>query len=99
MKIGERIYNLERAFNIREGLTRKDDTLPDRMLKEPMPDGPAIGQVVNLERMLDDYYDIRQWDKDRGFPTRTKFMELGLSDVADELQAMGRLLRQSRDDG
>ena len=88
LKIGERIINTERAFNIREGLTRKDDTLPDRMLKEPMPDGPGKGQVVRLDIMLDDYYRFRGWDKDSGLPTKKKLIELGLSDIADELGSL-----------
>ena len=91
MTIGERIINLERAFNIREGLTRKDDTLPDRFLKEPMPDGPSKGQVVNLNLMLDEYYEARGWDKDSGFPTRQKLEQLGLKAVADELESLGKL--------
>lgn len=82
MHIGERIVNLERAFAVREGLTRKDDTLPDRFLKEPMPDGSAKGQVVNLKPMLDEYYCLRGWDKDSGLPTRQKLVELGLDDIA-----------------
>lgn len=88
LQIGERIVNVERAFNVREGLTRKDDTLPDRMLKEPMPDGPAKGQVVRLDIMLDDYYRFRGWDKDSGLPTKKKLIELGLSDIADELASL-----------
>jgi len=83
--IGERICNLERAFNIRAGLSRRDDTLPDRMLKEPMPHGPSKGQVVDLEPMLDRYYEFRGWDKGSGIPTREKLMELGLAHVADDL--------------
>ena len=88
---GERITNLERAFNIREGLTRKDDTLPDRFLKEPMPEGPSKGQVVNLDLMLDEYYEARGWDKDSGFPTRQTLEQLGLKAVADELESLGKL--------
>ncbi len=84
---GERIVNLERAFNIREGLTREDDTLPGRMLEEPMPDGPAQGEVVRLSAMLDDYYRVRGWDLKTGVPTRRKLSDLQLEDVADQLQA------------
>jgi len=91
LRTGERINNLERAFNIREGLTRKDDTLPERVLKEPYPDGPAKGEVVRLEPMLDEYYDFRGWEQKTGFPTRSKLEELGLTDVADDLGRMGRL--------
>lgn len=91
LQTGERIINVERAFNVREGLTREDDTLPDRMLNEPMPDGPAKGQVVRLDLMLDDYYRFRGWDKDSGFPTKEKLLELGLGDISDELESMGKL--------
>lgn len=75
--IGERIYNLTRLFNLREGLTGEDDTLPPRLLKEPLPDGPAQGQVVPLEQMLKEYYLIRHWDGE-GRPTQEKLAELGL---------------------
>ena len=91
MQIGERIVNLERAFNIREGLTRKDDTLPKRFLEETLPDGPGKGQKVKLEPMLDEYYQLRGWEKDNGFPTRKKLDELDLKEVADELESMGKL--------
>lgn len=60
LHIGERIVTVERAFNVREGLSRKDDRLPERFLKEPMPDGLARGVVVRLEPMLDEYYALRQ---------------------------------------
>lgn len=74
---GERIYNLERLWNIREGLTRAEDTLPPRLLEEPLPDGPAKGQVVNLDPLLDAYYEYRGWDNN-GIPTVEKLQELGL---------------------
>jgi aldehyde:ferredoxin oxidoreductase len=79
LKIGERIVNLERCFNIREGLTRRDDALPERFLKEPYPDGPAKGEVVRLEPMIDEYYAFRGWDRATGFPTREKLAELHLT--------------------
>ncbi len=94
MRVGERINNLERAFNVREGLSRKDDTFPERYLKEPLPDGPAKGRVINLEPMLDEYYELRGWEKETGYPKRSKLLELGLGDVASELEAMGRLGRE-----
>jgi aldehyde:ferredoxin oxidoreductase len=80
-KTGERIYNLERVFNIREGITRTDDTLPRRLLEEPLPEGPAEGQVNNLEILLDPYYEFRGWDKATGKPTPEKLKELGLEEV------------------
>ena len=69
--IAARIETLIRMFNLREGLTRKDDTLPYRTLHEPLPDGPATGQCIgeeNLNRMIDEYYASRGWDSS-GIPT------------------------------
>ncbi|MBI2908243.1 MAG: aldehyde ferredoxin oxidoreductase family protein [Chloroflexi bacterium] len=90
LTLGERIVNLERAFNLREGLTAEDDTLPDRFLAEPMPDGPAKGQVVNLRPMVEEYYSLRGWDRRTGLPRREKLRELGLAEVADELEDMAK---------
>jgi aldehyde:ferredoxin oxidoreductase len=84
-KTGERIYNLERAFNVREGLTRADDTLPKRLLEDPLPEGPAEGHVNNLEIFLEPYYEFRGWDKVTGKPTPEKLRELGLEDVIDQI--------------
>jgi aldehyde:ferredoxin oxidoreductase len=77
-RIGERIFNLERLFNLKAGFTAKDDTLPPRMLKEPMPEGPAKGHVAELDKMLPEYYKLRGWGKD-GVPTPEKLKELGLA--------------------
>jgi len=82
MKTGERIYNLERAFNIREG-THGEDTLPKRFLEEPMPEGPKKGQVVRLNEMLGEYYQLRGWKN--GVPSKTKLSELKLDRAADEV--------------
>ena len=76
MKVGERIVNLERLFNLREGYTRKDDTLPERFL-DPMPDGTAKGQTCNVEKMLPAYYELRGWDE-QGVPTTEKLRSLDL---------------------
>jgi aldehyde:ferredoxin oxidoreductase len=91
LKIGERVVNVDRAFNVREGLSRKDDTLPQRFLEEPLPDGPARGHVVNLDPMLDEYYELRGWDKRTGFPTKGKLAELDLEEIIDDLEGMGKL--------
>lgn len=83
-KIGERIICLERAFNVREGFSRKDDQLPQRMTTEPLRDaGPAsTGHVVgDLGTMLDEYYDALGYTRD-GIPTREKMEELGLCSFA-----------------
>jgi len=79
MTIGDRIWNLEKLFNIREGLGRRsDDTLPPRFLNTPLPDGGSRERTVFLKRMLDEYYSLRGWD-DRGVPLKNKLEELGLS--------------------
>ena len=79
-QIGERILNLERLFIAREGITRRDDTLPRRYLQEPLPEGsgPSTGSVLELEPMLDEYYRARGWDVETGLPTEEKLRELGL---------------------
>ena len=77
VKAGERIFNAERLFLVRAGLNKKDDTLPSRLTSEPMPAGPAKGQICELDRMLPMYYQLRGWD-DEGRPTRKKLEELGL---------------------
>lgn len=78
LKAGERIWNLEKLFNLNAGFTKADDTLPPRLLKEPMPDGPAKGKVVELDTMLKEYYELRGWNKD-GVPTKEKLIELSLN--------------------
>ena len=78
MTIGERIWNLERLYNLREGLSAKDDVLPKRLLEEPMPEGPSKGRVNMLSKMLPSYYSFRGWDS-RGVPTEEKLRELGLA--------------------
>lgn len=83
--IGERIWNLERVFNAKVGMRRRDDTLPKRLLREEMPEGPSRGHVVELEKMLNDYYELRNWDKETGIPTKEKLLELNLVNVADDL--------------
>ena len=77
MKAGERIWNMERLFNMKAGLAAKDDTLPPRMLNDPLPAGPCKGEVSKLSQMLPEYYTLRGWDKD-GVPTKEKKAELGL---------------------
>jgi len=77
-KAGERIYNLERILNVREGFRRKDDYFPERFLKEPIFNRPSEGQIFEMEILLDDYYRARGWDLDMGIPTEKKLQELGL---------------------
>jgi len=84
-EMGERLYNLARVYNVREGVTRSDDTLPPRLLEEPMPDGPAKGETVDLDPLLDAYYEYRGWDKETGKPTKEKLKELGLEWAINEI--------------
>jgi len=90
-KAGERIWNVERAFNIREGFGRKDDCLPQRFLTEALQRGPVKGQIFEMDRLLDDYYEARGWDRSTGCPSRPKLESLDLTAVADELEAMGKV--------
>jgi len=76
-KIAERIINLERLYNIKIGLSRKEDSLPNKFLQEPIPKGPSKGQTVDLNSMLDEYYKLMGWNQD-GIPTEAKLKELGL---------------------
>jgi aldehyde:ferredoxin oxidoreductase len=80
MEVGERVWNLERLYNLREGFTRADDTLPPRLLEEPVAEGPSAGYTVNLEPMIEEYYQFRGWD-DEGRPTAQKLDELQLGDL------------------
>ena len=80
-RIGERIVNLERLFNVREGVRRRDDTLPWKVMHEPIPDGPSAGMYCppeELAGMLDEYYRIRGWDAD-GVPGSERLAALGLA--------------------
>ncbi len=77
-RAGERIVQMERLFNLREGLTPADDTLPERYLSEPVHDGPAKGRVVNLAPMLEEYYQVRGWDRKTGRPRADRLRDLKL---------------------
>ena len=77
MEAGDRIYNIERQFNMMAGLTPADDTLPKRLLEEEVPEGPSKGNVNRLSEMLPEYYAKRGWGAD-GIPTEEKLKELGL---------------------
>jgi aldehyde:ferredoxin oxidoreductase len=77
IKIGERVWNMERLYNNREGFSVKDDTLPPRLLNEAVGEGPSRGWVSKLEPMLTEYYRGRGWD-DTGIPKPAKLKELSL---------------------
>jgi len=87
VQVGERINNLARAFNVRAGFTRDDDTLPERLMSEPLRSGASKGHVISkedLNRMLDEYYTARGWDE-KGVPGAEKLRELGLEYVIEDL--------------
>ena len=89
MEIGERVYNLDKLFNVREGLSRKDDYLPHRVLHDPISNGISKGNYVKeeeLQHMLDEYYLVRGWSKE-GIPTKMKLFELGLNEEAEKFGA------------
>lgn len=81
LRAAERVINLERMINARLGFDRKDDTLPRRFLTEPAPDGRGAGQVVDLEKALNSYYESMGWDVTTGLPTREKLESLNLGFV------------------
>lgn len=89
--LGRRICHLRRAFNVRLGWDRSRDTLHPRFTEEPMPSGPARGEVCRLEPMLREYYEVRGYDQATGLPYRETLEEAGLGDVAEELARLGRL--------
>ncbi len=83
MEIGERIYTLERLILNREGIRREDDMLPERIMKEVVPSGPAKGRILTKEMyevMLDEYYTLRGWDGE-GIPTPERIRALGLEEL------------------
>jgi len=77
-EVGARVMCQERLFNMREGFTRKDDSLPARLLNEPKPDGPTKGAVVPLEELKDDFYRAMGYDLSTGNPTDSLLDELGI---------------------
>jgi aldehyde:ferredoxin oxidoreductase len=87
-KSGERIYNLARAFCVREGFQREQDALPGRLMFDPLPDGPAEGMVNDretMEMMKDAYYTLRGWDNTTGVPTPDKLRELDLNELVSDM--------------
>jgi aldehyde:ferredoxin oxidoreductase len=88
-KGGERIYNLIRVYCNREGIRRKDDTLPERLIKVPLPDGPAEGMMMDmdtLEMLKDAYYTFRGWNLKDGIPSPAKLNELGLDYLIEDIK-------------
>jgi aldehyde:ferredoxin oxidoreductase len=78
IKAGERIWNLEKLFNLKAGFGAKDDALPERMMKSPIKTGPSKGLVSRVPEMLPEYYKVRGWDE-KGVPTKERLKELQLA--------------------
>jgi aldehyde:ferredoxin oxidoreductase len=88
-RAGERIYNLEKAYNVREGWTKKDDYPPPRVMMDPIVDGAAKGQLVRqdeFEMMLNSYYEARGWTRN-GVPAKQKLVDLDLGDIVEAVGA------------
>ena len=84
--LAERIYTLTRCYNVREGVSRSDDTLPPRILYDALPDGPGQGKIIGdstFNRMLDEYYQLRGWDPKTGIPTVATLQRLELADIVE----------------
>ena len=87
MEIGERIFNLQRLYLIREGISRKDDTWPNRFFDESLPEGPSKGNRVSrevIEKVLDEYYTARGWDLSTGYPTSETLDRLAIDKRVQE---------------
>jgi len=85
--VGERVCNLKKAFNIREGWKREDDWLPGRVFDDPIPSGPGKGVHLTpdeLNYLIDDYYQARGWTAEGLIPAQ-KLIELDLADIAAEI--------------
>jgi aldehyde:ferredoxin oxidoreductase len=87
-KCGDRLQNMARAYCAREGLRREQDTLPGRLMLDPLPDGPAQGMLLDrlsLEKMKDAYYELRGWDVTTGVPTPARLSDLELDFLIPQL--------------
>ena len=94
-RITTRILNVEKAFNLlHTNFDRKDDYPPPRVLTEPIPSGKFAGFHPTREKwgeLLDEYYEMNHWDKKTSFPTRKCLEDLDLSQVADDIEKIGKL--------
>jgi aldehyde:ferredoxin oxidoreductase len=93
-EIGERIVDLERAIVVRDGRTRDTDAIPEFFFKVPVPDGSQKGRKLDrkkFEKMKDEYYELRGWDVATGFPKRSTFEKMGLSEIASQMGKIKKL--------
>lgn len=79
LEAGDRIWNLEKIFNLRAGIDKSQDTLPDRLLNDPIVNGPTKGEKYELDILLPEYYSVRGWDEN-GIPTEETLIKLGLEE-------------------
>jgi aldehyde:ferredoxin oxidoreductase len=86
LKAGERIYNVERAFNSKSGLTREDDRIPDKFFTDPIETKLRVLNRKEFESLKDTYYQLRGWDVATGHPTASKLKELGLLNIAKDFE-------------
>jgi aldehyde:ferredoxin oxidoreductase len=94
MEVGERSFNMLKAYSVRQGFGRKDDIWPERFFTEPLPEGPEKGAILSrdtVRQVLDEYYELRGWDKKTGLPPFMKLKELGLGNIAEDLVKLGNL--------
>ncbi|MFW9801991.1 MAG: aldehyde ferredoxin oxidoreductase family protein [Candidatus Thorarchaeota archaeon] len=94
MCTGRRVVTLEKAFNVTRGATREHDNLPWRLMNEGAASGPLKGEMNSqeeLDGMLDRYYALHEWDPKTSWPKRETYEKLGLKDVADYLESIGKL--------
>ena len=94
MAVGDKVFNLQRTYLARAGITRKDDDWPERFYREALPEGSAKGAQLSRDmtnKFLDEYYEVRGWDKTTGNPTRNKLLAIGLRDIVDDLSRLSKL--------
>ena len=92
--IAKRVRNLERVYNVREGMTRNKDSLPKGFMDHPLKKGDSKGSVLastEFEKMKDQYYALRGWDIATGIPTRETLVQIGLEEIAHDLDKSGKL--------
>lgn len=92
-EVADRMRCIERAFSIREGLTREQEKLPKRMYEIEAPNGQSLS-LEKVEEMITQYYSVRGWDPDTGVPTRETLERLGLGYIADDLEKLGKFPSQ-----
>ncbi len=86
LEAGDRIWTLEKIFNIKAGIDKSQDTLPERLLKDPIVAGPTKGEVHELDILLPEYYSVRGWDEN-GVPTESTLKKLGLEEYIGNIEA------------